>query len=238
MTNTGRYNCCPYSNAVCCSDYYHCCPYGYTCNLPYCTNSQQTTQEMSALTPASYRERGILDDVVNDEIVTMHGDAFVDAVTCDSSETCPSGSTCCQKPTGDFACCSFPGASCCGDGIHCCPEGFTCDLQKRTCLKDNVALFIMEVKKPARRRLPGKNIPGAKCLNADGKDRTESAGLKCPDGDTTCEDTSTCCKSANENYHCCKFQDAVCCSDGKHCCPKGFTCSGGGMCFLLLFIVL
>jgi len=29
----GRYGCCPYPNAVCCSDMRHCCPAGKICNV-------------------------------------------------------------------------------------------------------------------------------------------------------------------------------------------------------------
>jgi hypothetical protein len=25
-------------------------------------------------------------------------------------------------------------------------------------------------------------------------------------------------------YGCCPLPNAVCCSDGKHCCPEGYTC--------------
>ncbi|RWS18567.1 uncharacterized protein B4U80_10973 [Leptotrombidium deliense] len=30
---SGRYGCCPYSSATCCSDKLHCCPNGFRCNL-------------------------------------------------------------------------------------------------------------------------------------------------------------------------------------------------------------
>jgi hypothetical protein len=30
---SGGYGCCPYVNAVCCSDKQSCCPNGYTCDL-------------------------------------------------------------------------------------------------------------------------------------------------------------------------------------------------------------
>lgn len=30
----------------------------------------------------------------------------------------------------------------------------------------------------------------------------------------------------SDKYGCCPFPLAVCCSDGKHCCPPGYTCNG------------
>ena len=33
MQSSGGYGCCPFPNAVCCSDYVHCCPDGYTCDV-------------------------------------------------------------------------------------------------------------------------------------------------------------------------------------------------------------
>lgn len=224
LNNYGRYNCCPYSNAVCCSDYAHCCPYGYNCNLPYCTKSQQETQDLSTLTPTYRSNNDIVDDFVKDEIVRIHGDIF-ESVICNKGTVCPSGATCCRKPSGEDACCLFQDASCCSDGMHCCPQGFTCDLQKKACIKNKIAVFPMVTKIPAKKRIPGKKVPDAKCLNTEVK----NVGLKCPDGDTSCEDNSTCCKTNDNKYHCCKFPDAVCCEDGKHCCPKGFTCSAGGI---------
>ena len=50
--------------------------------------------------------------------------------------------------------------------------------------------------------------------------------VQCPDG-SFCPDENTCCKLAGGGYGCCPSPSAVCCSDGIHCCPHGFTCSGG-----------
>jgi hypothetical protein len=46
----------------------------------------------------------------------------------------------------------------------------------------------------------------------------------CPRGQTSCE-------IIEGGYGCCKFENAVCCSDKKHCCPHGETCDlNGGSC--------
>ena len=40
----------------------------------------------------------------------------------------------------------------------------------------------------------------------------------------SCDDGETCCKLASEGFGCCPMEEAVCCSDGQHCCPHGTTC--------------
>ena len=39
-----------------------------------------------------------------------------------------------------------------------------------------------------------------------------------------CQTGQTCCKLATGDYGCCPIPKAVCCTDGKHCCPEGTTC--------------
>ena len=41
-----------------------------------------------------------------------------------------------------------------------------------------------------------------------------------------CPDGNTCCRLASGQWGCCPLPNAVCCSDGEHCCPSGYTCSG------------
>ena len=50
--------------------------------------------------------------------------------------------------------------------------------------------------------------------------------VECSDG-SACPDGSTCCELASGGYGCCPLPNAVCCSDGVHCCPNGYTCSDG-----------
>ena len=45
----------------------------------------------------------------------------------------------------------------------------------------------------------------------------------CPDG-TICYSGETCCYAFGGTYGCCPYANAVCCSDGEHCCPYGYTC--------------
>ena len=41
---------------------------------------------------------------------------------------------------------------------------------------------------------------------------------------TTCPDKTTCCYDIDTGAKCCSFEDATCCADGKHCCPKEYNC--------------
>ena len=46
----------------------------------------------------------------------------------------------------------------------------------------------------------------------------------CPGGQVQCPDGSTCCKLSSGQWGCCPLPNAVCCSDGEHCCPQVYTC--------------
>lgn len=45
----------------------------------------------------------------------------------------------------------------------------------------------------------------------------------CTDG-AACGSTETCCYDSRGLSGCCGYTNAVCCSDGLHCCPQGTTC--------------
>lgn len=47
----------------------------------------------------------------------------------------------------------------------------------------------------------------------------------CPDKASSCPSDSTCCELESGGYGCCPLPKAVCCSDGEHCCPNGYTCN-------------
>ncbi|XP_076064060.1 progranulin-like [Oratosquilla oratoria] len=46
----------------------------------------------------------------------------------------------------------------------------------------------------------------------------------CPDS-SQCPATSTCCLSIPSGYGCCPLEDAMCCPDRIHCCPRDTICS-------------
>ena len=45
----------------------------------------------------------------------------------------------------------------------------------------------------------------------------------CDKGDT-CDYGQTCCQISSEEYGCCRFENATCCSDRQHCCPANTKC--------------
>ena len=114
---------------------------------------------------------------------------------------CPDGNTCCKLSSGQWGCCPVPKAVCCSDGVHCCPNGYTCDVSSGQCSKRNVQVPM--VTKIAAR--PVRNVV-------------------CPGGGSQCPDGNTCCKLLSGQWGCCPLPEAVCCSDGIHCCPNGYTC--------------
>ena len=249
----GGYGCCPFSDAVCCSDGKHCCPHGTTCDLSSGTCMRGTG--VNAVTVMLAKVKKIM-------------------VTCPDHSSCPSGDTCCKLAGGGYGCCPFPEAVCCSDGKHCCPHGTTCDLSSGTCMRGTgnnaVTVMLAKVKKtmvtcPGGSSCPGKEtccklagggygccpFPEAVCCS-DGKHccphgtscdlssgtcmrgtgnnamtvmlaEVKKSMVTCPDH-SSCPSGHTCCKLAGGGYGCCPFPEAVCCSDGKHCCPHGTTC--------------
>ncbi|KAL4657817.1 kielin/chordin-like protein [Arapaima gigas] len=192
------WGCCPMSKAVCCEDRTHCCPEGTTCNIKdsKCLSPLYGEMPMWKKLPASCQQS---DEARN--------------VSCDSTHSCPDESTCCKTTTGDWACCPLPEAVCCEDHVHCCPHGTTCNADADTCESSSGSVPWLE-KVPAMR----KHSPLAKV--------NSSNHVHCG-SNTNCPKDTTCCfiKSTGK-WGCCPFPKAVCCKDGTHCCPPGYTCDG------------
>lgn len=51
------------------------------------------------------------------------------------NQTCADSYTCCETPSGDYACCPMVEAVCCSDHIHCCPKGSSCDTHAGRCTR-------------------------------------------------------------------------------------------------------
>lgn len=47
---------------------------------------------------------------------------------------------------------------------------------------------------------------------------------QCPGSKASCPMASTCCQIGEGIFGCCPIQNAVCCEDSKHCCPRGYSC--------------
>ncbi|XP_064647998.1 SCO-spondin-like isoform X2 [Lineus longissimus] len=188
------YGCCPFPNAVCCSDRRHCCPEGFTCH-----------QSLGTCTDGSYhipwRNETKPSQSTLPIVVIRRTDTIVKGVHCpDGKQVCPDDTTCCQMSTGAYGCCPMPNANCCPDHIHCCPHEQKCDIKSGACVNGDMTFPLLK------------------------KFAAKFADVVCPDGQGTCPTDSTCCKLASGKYGCCPLPSATCCDDHIHCCPNGYTC--------------
>ncbi|KAJ8414445.1 hypothetical protein AAFF_G00053150 [Aldrovandia affinis] len=191
----GQWACCPLPQAVCCEDDVHCCPHDTVCNLAAstCDDPTGSVPWLEKVPAVSLQPDG-----------ETNGEQHTEAknVTCDSTHTCPSGSTCCQTEEGEWACCPLLQAVCCEDHLHCCPRGTVCNVTTSTC-DDHTGSVPWLEKAPALTLSPNNE--------------------KC-DEQTVCPSGTTCCKQNSGQWACCPLPHAVCCEDHEHCCPKGYKC--------------
>ncbi|XP_013764538.1 granulin a isoform X2 [Pundamilia nyererei] len=233
-TNDGKWACCPLSKAVCCADKIHCCSEGTTCDVDHskCIDSS-TKKEMPmwAKLPARVRAAWENQKEVPVEAVNNTGTENAPKVTtanllppsandvpCDDTSACPDGTTCCKTQEGGWACCPMPEAVCCPDKEHCCPQGYTCDILSRSCQK----LIMMQLE-----RVP---LTPVYLLEPQPQlSPTKHKDIKC-DEQTNCGHDETCCRTSATSWGCCPSSNAVCCSNMKHCCPTGYTCTEENSC--------
>ncbi|XP_070211267.1 progranulin-like isoform X3 [Littorina saxatilis] len=195
---SGQYGCCPFPQAVCCSDHSHCCPSGFSCNLKAkkCERGQESVS-WNAKQPAVPR--------------------MPSTVVCPGGQSqCPDGQTCCQNDQGQYACCPSPNATCCSDHVHCCPQGYKCDLATKTCdhsLSQRFPSVPMLTKEPAIVKVNKVICPDQKS--------------ECGDGQTCCKMSTGqygCCPKPNavccaDHLHCCP--QGYTCDTGEGRCNKG-----------------
>ncbi|XP_078321640.1 uncharacterized protein LOC111116042 isoform X13 [Crassostrea virginica] len=197
---SGRYGCCPIQDAVCCSDHVHCCPQGTKCDIQQkkCigrgVNLGTITMEMIEVKDNSSPQQPLQGFPLT---------ALKENTVCpDGQSECKTGQTCCKLPSGMYGCCPLPKAVCCSDMKHCCPENTKCEVSSGKCLRGDSVIMDWFEKMPALR----------------------AQNVVCPDGQSQCRTGQTCCKLSSGQYGCCPLPKAVCCSDGKHCCPENTKC--------------
>lgn len=113
----------------------------------------------------------------------------------DGKTECPEDSTCCPGYNKSWNCCHTRNASCCTNFNYCCPAGSICIVE-----------YCFPPAKPALTALARVNE------------------IVCPDGKFHCPNGYSCCKSPNYSWSCCPLQEAVCCDNHIHWCPKGSIC--------------
>uniref|UniRef100_A0A087XWW0 Granulin n=1 Tax=Poecilia formosa TaxID=48698 RepID=A0A087XWW0_POEFO len=197
-----KWGCCPLPKAVCCADGSHCCPENYKCN------EDKTTCIRGEVEIPWYTKLPAITRVQVDP----------NNVQCDDDHQCPEHTSCCKLFTGEWGCCPLQNAVCCSDKEHCCPEGYTCDVVSNSCQK--LILLQLETLPLIPVYLPEYHLELAPL-----KHRV----VQC-DEQKSCPDDNTCCRTSATTWGCCPAPHAVCCSDMKHCCPAGYTCTEEGSC--------
>ncbi|CAH8641245.1 unnamed protein product [Schistosoma rodhaini] len=229
------FRCCPYANGVCCSDGNNCCPQGTQCDLELgrCRSSNW------AVLPSKHMSEKVIGDLKTSALDVVLRRLSANYIMCpDRLSVCQDNTTCCPMSGEIWGCCQHASAICCPDGEHCCPHGSVCDMVNHSCkpakfneipeMKESFpTLHLVSASAPARlnpnvkpsKASRRKNIhqPSAKYLLA-------YSGVVCPDPLYECPNNTTCCSSSDEKWACCPIPQAVCCSDGEHCCPDGYTC--------------
>ncbi|KAG1967858.1 progranulin [Pimephales promelas] len=202
-TKDGEWACCPLPEAVCCDDFIHCCPHGKTCNV-----AAGSCDDPSGSSPW-------LEKVPTHPRVA--GQRSTENVNCDSSHICPESNTCCKNVDGDWACCPLPEAVCCWDRFHCCPHGTTCDIITLTCNSNTTSVPMSDIISDSDKEEPRQQ-----------EEVKEEVGkyIRVPcDAHTSCPEHTTCCLIVKTNkWGCCPLPNAVCCTDGEHCCPAHYKC--------------
>lgn len=224
LTERG-YQCCPYPNAVCCSDLAHCCPYGYFCNMV--TQMCEKRGEPWNSVPLGMKDSLIEDEhsptAIEDSDNKLHVEK-PSIVYCDNYFACPDGTTCCRHPKGGWTCCPYSPGHCCLDGYHCCPWGYDCDYTYTHCVRQGLRF-------PFSPRTSSVSEP-ASPISADetpltalkeGTEVKEEGGIRC-DSQFYCPKGSSCCKGSKGQWNCCPYPLGQCCADGLHCCQYGYTC--------------
>uniref|UniRef100_A0A8C1VA43 Granulin b n=1 Tax=Cyprinus carpio TaxID=7962 RepID=A0A8C1VA43_CYPCA len=253
--DNGSYGCCPMPKAVCCSDHVHCCPEATTCDLVHsmCVSANGFVVKMATKIPATSLKPK--DKVVpcNETVACASGTTCcktqegtwaccplpkvfkLSAVCCeDHFHCCPEDTVCnlaagtCDDPA-DLSVSvpwmakepTFPIASsnqkC--DETTSCPDGSTCcrlSSGKWGCCPlpqvNNTSLSYLNMKIQSahthRERTHREHTPGAV-------------------GSHLCCGARCLCSIMNARltlYHFLSLK-AVCCKDGDHCCPNGYTCN-------------
>ncbi|KAI7803277.1 granulin a isoform X2 [Triplophysa rosa] len=200
--------CCPLPEAVCCDDFVHCCPHGQTCDVAAATCEGPS---------------GYISWFEKFPVQPISTQNLTQDVSCDSSHICPESNTCCKNIDGDWNCCPMPEAVCCVDHFHCCPKGTTCNLITLNCDSGSTSVP-MTLIIPALVQKYHRQTQQGEVKEDMGEVTKYNSRIPC-DEHTSCPDHTTCCFITKTNkWGCCPLPNAVCCSDGEHCCPTGYKC--------------
>lgn len=199
------FGCCSLPNGVCCEDNLHCCPEHTKCNL----------------------NRGSCDPVDVWRLTASNEPT----VPLWPQLTTPRASVSALIPGApvDVLRMSY-------DGVQC-SDSLECPL-RTTCCRNTTGQFACCPMPDAVCCSDGEHCcpTGFRCDLSSQRCEKDvpvlpKADVECPDKSFHCNSTSTCCPLLNQEWACCPFEKAVCCSDMLHCCPENTTCDvAGGQC--------
>lgn len=213
------YGCCPYSEAVCCTDYIHCCPKGTNCNttLGTCDVEKRKSLSVPAFSLVT-KQLAHVPHIPKKEEVQKTASNVSSVVCPDEQYLCPDGNTCCQLQSGAYGCCPMDHATCCSDHMNCCPHGYRC-------FAGGCELNPAQDDAPLIRKIS----PAKKTAKKEPQQTDDDLQIViCPDKLSVCPDENTCCDIGGGFYGCCPMPKATCCEDKAHCCPHGYHCSSAG----------
>ncbi|XP_029652748.1 progranulin isoform X2 [Octopus sinensis] len=134
--------------------------------------------------------------------------------------TCTNG-TCCLIGPNEYACCIYKNAECCSDRTHCCPEGYACDVKNGQCIKDGIKISWQNAS--IKKHKPTNDVEFTNRLNFFDRVFSHERTLK---RNPKCHSNHTVCLLENEEFGCCPYPNAICCSGGEGlCCPNDHTCN-------------
>ncbi|CAH2302657.1 Hypothetical predicted protein [Pelobates cultripes] len=221
----GVWQCCPYTQGVCCPDRVHCCPYGHIClnagaacsragplswlESPVPSAPIQQAKQINPTTPIQQAKPANPTTPIQP----------VDYVWCDSSHACYDGQTCCVGPGGVWQCCPYAHGVCCPDRVHCCPYGHVCLNSGAACSRAGPLSWL------------GPPVPSAPIQETKTSNPTtpiQPVDYVWCDSSHACYDGQTCCVGPGGVWQCCPYAHGVCCPDRVHCCPYGHVCLNSG----------
>ena len=246
LHQSGVYGCCNLPDASCCSDDQHCCALGYSCNSDgtcrrtsiVCPGKKGTCPLSTTCCPLKSGDYGCC--------------PRLNAVCCSNDRCCPSGYYCksdggcgrlsssgkqpameSARPVIDTLFMKYPttkkysslmkqSAIIKAPQNNVCPDGSKC-ASKNTCCASSSGGYGCCPLKNAACCSDGQHCCPLGYTCDVGANTCTRVNVVCPD-QSLCPLDTTCCLHASGGYGCCPGLNAVCCSDGQHCCPEGYTC--------------
>uniref|UniRef100_A0A0P4VWT1 Granulins domain-containing protein n=1 Tax=Scylla olivacea TaxID=85551 RepID=A0A0P4VWT1_SCYOL len=215
----GGYGCCPYTEAVCCTDLIHCCPKNTNCNNSLGTCDVERSFSVPSFSLATQKMSTFPAQPAASPTLEIEESDAPNDVCPDHRSRCNPGSTCCLMRDGSYGCCPMPKATCCSNHESCCPNGYRCVAGGMCERVSTVAALPF---------LPPVFVPESPTTTPSEPSPTiEEENVPCPDR-SMCPDGNTCCSISSYRYGCCPMPQATCCGDMKHCCPHGYWCADQG----------